>query len=139
MGEVAKSRTFGIDPDMNSQKRAKDVMPNVDDPIISEAKLTEYLLNPNHPRGGDKARVYKAALGFEQEDAMMLADALRVGLASGAWIDRSATEYGTEHVVDIAITGKNGYVKIVRSRWVYDIGSDFPRLITAIVRNKKNE
>lgn len=37
-------------------------------PIIPEAKLTHYALDPNHPKGGDKARVFKSALGIELKD-----------------------------------------------------------------------
>lgn len=140
VGDVARGGTPGLGAGaMSDQKLARDVMPNADEPIIPDAKLSKYLLNPDHPRGADKARVYKAALGFGQEDAALLSESLRTGLASGVWVKSDSVDYGVEHTVDIAITGKNGYVKTVRSRWAYDNGSEFPRLITAIVRSKKNE
>ena len=31
---------------------------------IDPRKLTEYALNPAHPRGGHKARVFRSALGY---------------------------------------------------------------------------
>jgi hypothetical protein len=50
-------------------------MPDRDAAIVDRQKLTGYCLNPKHPRGRHKARVF-ATLGFTAENA----DALRVAL-----------------------------------------------------------
>ena len=42
---------------------------------IDGPKITDYLLNPVHPRGGSKAK-YLLGFGFTQDDPQTLADAL---------------------------------------------------------------
>lgn len=43
--------------------------------FIDGPKITAYLLNPNHPRGGSKAK-YLLSFGFRQDDPKTLAEAL---------------------------------------------------------------
>ena len=51
-------------------------LPNGDRAIVDIAKLRDYCLNPEHPRGKHKARVFAAALGFTVDDAEKLRAAL---------------------------------------------------------------
>ena len=37
--------------------------------MIHFKKLTEYALNPNHPVGRNKAKVFESALGYNQSNA----------------------------------------------------------------------
>jgi hypothetical protein len=39
-------------------------IPNAERTFIDMRKLSEYALDPTHPAGGDKAIVFKSALGF---------------------------------------------------------------------------
>jgi uncharacterized protein DUF6883 len=50
-------------------------LPGGDAAIVDPQKLTRYCLNPGHPRGKHKARVF-AALGFTTENADELRGAL---------------------------------------------------------------
>lgn len=54
-------------------------MPDGDAAIADRQRLTGYCLNPEHPRGKHKARVF-ATLGFTAENA----DALRAALLMAA-------------------------------------------------------
>ena len=47
-------------------------LPNRNNAVVSLEKFTEYLLNPEHPTGRHKARVFKAALGLTLENAEFL-------------------------------------------------------------------
>ena len=47
-------------------------LPEADHAEIDLRKLREYCLNPAHPRGRHKARVFRAALGIGQDDAPWL-------------------------------------------------------------------
>lgn len=38
-------------------------LPNAENAVIDIAKLRDYSLNPNHPEGKHKARVFQAKLG----------------------------------------------------------------------------
>jgi len=40
----------------------------VDRIYIDPRKFTEYALNPSHPRGGHKARVFRSALGYDKQN-----------------------------------------------------------------------
>jgi hypothetical protein len=47
-------------------------LPNGDRALVPIEKLTEYTLNPEHPGGRHKARVFKAAPGLTLDDAAFL-------------------------------------------------------------------
>ena len=47
-------------------------LPNADRAVIEIEKLRDYSLNPNHPKGKHKARVFLAALGLKADDAEAL-------------------------------------------------------------------
>ncbi len=51
-------------------------LPGSTDAIVAIAKLRHYCLNPHHPRGRHKARVFLATLELAQEDAEFLRGAL---------------------------------------------------------------
>jgi len=41
------------------------LLPNGENAIVDIRKLRDYCLNPDNPRGGNKARVFVAALGIQ--------------------------------------------------------------------------
>ena len=51
--------------------------------IVERQKLTDYCLDPSHPRGKHKARVFSSVLGFTADDAERLAEALLAAAATG--------------------------------------------------------
>ena len=53
-------------------------LPNAARAAIDIEKLRDYALNPEHPRGRHKARVFAAALGLTAVDSEELRDALFV-------------------------------------------------------------
>jgi hypothetical protein len=109
------------------------VLRNADRAIISPAKLTEYALNPEHSVGGPKARVFESALGFTKNNADDLLEQLRQGVRSTGSTPGHINEHGPRFTVDILVKGPKGE-GIVRTGWIYDPGSDVPRLVTMIVR-----
>lgn len=107
-------------------------LPNASRAFIDIRKLTDYCLNPTHPRGRNKARVFKAALGLTDEDAEELRDAL---LAAAQTEDADAgqeDEYGQRYTVDALISGPDGEAT-VRSSWIVRADEDFPRLTSCYV------
>lgn len=48
---------------------AETPLPNFDKAEINPKKLTDYALNPDHPVGANKARVFKSALGYDKNNA----------------------------------------------------------------------
>ena len=48
---------------------AKNPQPNLENARINPKKLTEYALNPEHPVGGNKAKVFESTLGYNKSNA----------------------------------------------------------------------
>ena len=107
-------------------------LPNGDRACVSPERLTHYLLNPAHPTGKHKARVFAAALGLDVSGA----DTLRLWLlelaANGEAQPDRADAYGQRFV----ITGKllyNGREAVVRTAWIVRTARTQPEFLTAFV------
>lgn len=96
-------------------------------------KLTEYSLNPNHDKGGHKARVFRAALGITLDDAEWLRDELLRVAREGEAMLTKRTPYGEHYVIDSLIT-RGALRAVVRSCWIIDAEKDFPRLTSCYVK-----
>ena len=100
------------------------------DAVIAREKITEYLLNPEHPDNGGKA-VFFMMLGFTVEGWETFAEALRK-LALTPSVSRSMeTVHGKKYIVDGEIEGPIRKAGPVRTVWIIDAGTDLPRLVTA--------
>jgi Domain of unknown function (DUF6883) len=107
-------------------------LPNADRAVVDIAKLRDYCLGPEHPRGRHKPRVFAAALGLTVNHAEELRDAL---LDAARTQDATATdqdEYGQRFVVDFPMIGPAGQAS-VRGSWIVRAGEDFPRLTSCYV------
>jgi RHS repeat-associated protein len=69
-------------------------------------KLKDYVLNTSHPVGGSKAKWFKSALGFTQENMDDLAKQIKFDKSKA--IKTELTEYGQKYNQVINITGANG-------------------------------
>jgi hypothetical protein len=108
-------------------------MPRAADAVVALAKLTDYALNPEHPKGRHKAKLFAELLGIEAEHADYLAGQLKHGLA-GAEVVREVrgAEHGVQYHVVVDIRGVNGEVRPVVAAWI--IREDgLPSLTTAYV------
>ena len=75
-------------------------LPNGERARISIEKLTEYCLNPDHPRGKDKARVFAAVLGITRDSANELAALVRQAAMEGDITKEGMTVFGRYYRVD---------------------------------------
>src|SRR5580704_490386 len=103
-------------------------LPNGGEAVLDIRKIEDYCLNPDHPVGRHKARVFREALGVGRAEAAGLADeflkATRTGAASPAGVD----EWGSRWSVDFAISRQNRRA-MVRTVWIVRVGEDFPRFV----------
>ena len=106
---------------------------NAESAIVPKAKVLDYALNPDHPTGGNKARVLSAALGYDRSSAGDLIDQIRAGVRSYPPIPGIMDTYGARFTVDIPVTGPNGRTVLLRTGWIYRVGSDVPQLTTLYV------
>jgi hypothetical protein len=107
-------------------------LPNGGHAIVDPAKLRDYVLNPHHPRGRHKARVFASALGIFQSDA----EFLRMSLLNAAQtVNATPGEkdlYGERFTLDFECVHHERKA-IVRSNWIVLTGEPFPRLTTCFV------
>ncbi len=75
-------------------------LPNADRAIVEISKLRDYCLNPDHPRGRHKARVFVSALNLTAENAEELQKALLSAAKTNDALLTAEDEYGTRYQVD---------------------------------------
>ena len=107
-------------------------LPHADRAVVDIEKLRDYCLNPEHPRGRHKARVFARALGLTAADAEALRDALLANVRTHDATPTERDEYGQRFVVDFVMTGRGGWAAL-RSTWIVRSGEDFPRLTSCYV------
>jgi hypothetical protein len=78
-------------------------LPNVGQAIIELRKIENYCLDPAHPRGRHKARVFRDALGLHRGDARWLRDALLEAARSSPALPIGETDWGILWRMDAAI------------------------------------
>jgi hypothetical protein len=107
-------------------------LPNGKHAIVDIDKLRDYCLNPEHRRGGHKARVFKASLGITAEHAEDLRTALLAAAINNDAMADEHDEYGSRYVIDFMANGPSGKA-MVRSSWIIRRDEDFPRLTSCCV------
>jgi hypothetical protein len=92
-------------------------------------KLEGYLLNPDHTRGGPKAKWFEQALGFTRQNMPDLAK--QIVFDESKAVFRDVTEFGTEYNQVISIIGANGRTIDVTFGWIRR-NDGIVRLVTAL-------
>jgi hypothetical protein len=107
-------------------------LPNAERAVVEIEKLWDYCLNPAHPRGRHKARVFLSSCGMTAEHADELRDALlNAALNLEAELGEE-DDYGQRYVIDLEVTGPTG-TAVVRSAWIVRRDEDFPRFVSCYV------
>jgi hypothetical protein len=107
-------------------------LPWGDNAIVDLAKLRDYCLDPRHPRGRHKARVFASTLGLAQTDAEFLREALlRAAREADAFVGE-ADEYGARFTVDFELSRGNRRA-VVRSAWIILRDERVPKLTSCFV------
>ena len=105
-------------------------LPNASKALVEQRKVTDYLLDLDHPEGGRKAE-FVSRFGFAAKEWRILAEALMIHARAHAVSSTSTTKYGTKYRVDGAISCPDGRSPCIRAIWIIDAGTGFPRLVTA--------
>ena len=107
-------------------------LPNADLAILEVLKLRDYCLNPLHPEGRHKARVFAAALGIGRGDAEWFRAEMLAVLCSAPVIRHEPSGFGDRYTVDLDIE-RNGFTAVVRTAWIVRCGEEIPRFVTCFV------
>ena len=100
--------------------------------VIPTDKLVRYALDPSHPRGRHKARVFSAALAIRQADWRYLHDQLAAGVVNAPVRGTRITAFGVLYEVVVLVDGLNGATAPVATIWIVE-GTRPPRLVSTWV------
>ena len=106
-------------------------LPNADRAVIAPDKLTAYLLNILHTRGGSKAKLL-IRMGYRLDDPQRLEADIRAQHLPMEVDEVVDTDYGPRYEILAPLSGPAGLTIPFRSVWQIDTGTDVPRLITMI-------
>ena len=107
-------------------------LPNSHNAEIDIRKLREYCLDGSHCRGGNKARVFRAALAIDGSHADWLRDQILHALPSVEAKAARHDNYGMRYSANIAITRQDRKA-VIRTGWIVRDGEAFPRFVSAWV------
>jgi hypothetical protein len=96
-------------------------LPNADRAIIPIEKLVGYCLNPEHPKGKHKARVFQAVLGITRENADRLYELVRQAAIAGEVVQERSTPFGLDRVQ-------------LRTLWIISSELTIPQLVSAFIK-----
>lgn len=108
-------------------------LPNANLAIVDPEKICDCCLNPEHPRGKHKARVFQSALGVTKVDAEKLITKIREQIQEAECEKGERDEYGQRYTVEIGIE-INAMKAVVRTSWIIKQDERQPRLITCYVK-----
>lgn len=106
------------------------LLPNGKDAVVEQEKVVGYLLNATHPDGAAKAEFF-LRFGFDPDDWIALATALKRHAVSSDVVKTVENVYGTRYSVDGPLETPDGRCPRVRTVWIIERGGRTPRLITA--------
>ncbi len=117
-------------------------LPNAENAIVDIAKLRDYCLNPSHPEGKHKARVFLEKLGMGRNDAERLRQQILEEILTAEATEEKPTVYGRRFFVDFAIRVDERFELVlslvtIRSAWIIRNEEDFPRLTTCFIPQRR--
>ena len=110
-------------------------LPNGAQAIVDIRKLRDYCLNPDNPRGSNKARVFAAALGLTAADVATLQKALLKAALDNEALPGELDAYGQRYTIDFEMITATASA-LVRSGWIILSNETTPRLTTCYVARK---
>ena len=103
--------------------------PDFGDPELDSRKITDYAMNPEHPRGRDKYRVIHSATGLDRSDAALIEQQIRDGVRHGTPVAGKHDQFGQRWTMDVPLSGTQGTIT-VRTAWIVEVDSSLPRLVS---------
>ncbi len=100
--------------------------------VLDLRKLEDYCLDPAHPRGRHKARVFQRVLGIERRDAQWLREALLANAPAAEAVEIGNDRFGLRLQADIPVA-RQGRTAMVRTLWMVERGVAGVRLVACWV------
>lgn len=128
-----KAPKTGPEPPKVDKVKVGDVELPATSEMSVQDKLYRYLLDPEHPAGGPKAKWFREALGFTRENMDDLARQIVFDPAKA--VQTAVTPNGVKYNQIISITGANGRQIDVTFAWIKN-QDGVVRLVTSIPTKK---
>src|SRR6266404_9660958 len=97
-------------------------LPNAESAFVDIAKLRDYCLNPHHPEGKHKARVFLEKLGLGRNDDERLRQVILEAILKADAIEQKPSLYGRRFIVDFEVSLPEGKfilsTALVRTAWI---------------------
>jgi len=110
-------------------------LPGAERAVIPEAKLRDYILNPDNPDGRAKA-AFLTRLGYSREEWVRLELDLRQQHLLEDAAPGQASPYGVKYEILGRLKGPSGREAWVRTIWIVLSGQTQPRLVTLVPGEK---
>jgi hypothetical protein len=106
----------------------------VDEVIIDPRKLTDYALDPENPKGKDKAAMFARHLGYTKDNYRSLLDQIYDQVLDAEAIPQNEDKFGMRYQIDLEIQGvETQQLEIVRTGWLIAPNSTQARLTTLYI------
>lgn len=103
-----------------------------DKAVLDIRKIENYCLDPTHPRGRHKARVFRDSLDLQRRGAAWLRRVLLEAACTGDALKVGEDAWGTQWRVDATIRRQRKSA-VVRTIWIIRTGESAPRFVTCWV------
>ena len=105
-------------------------LPNASESFVSIDKVTNYLLNRNHPEGGSKASFFES-LGFSYANISVFIEALKDIPRREHVSNTIQNQFGTKYIIDGILKSPNSRNPQITTVWIIEHQSKIPKLVTA--------
>jgi len=109
-------------------------LPQSDSAVISDRKISHYLLSLTHPSGSSKARFF-FGVGFRSDEPDHLKETLLTHGRTHPVMKIENNPFGTKYIIESDVLAPNGNYYAIISVWIIGSESDFPYLVTAYPSN----
>lgn len=105
-------------------------LPNHEEAVVPKEKITLYLLNMQHPKGGGKA-IFFMRFGFSSERWEQLANALFTHAQMHEVAKIEQTVFGRRYIIEGVLETPSTREPLVRVVWFISKGHTRPHLVSA--------
>ena len=105
-------------------------LPRLEQAVVPQTKIVEYLLSPTHPDGSSKERFF-IQFGFSVSSWQALASALLEHAANHEIAKMERSPFGTRYVIEGIMYAPDGRMPVIRSVWFIEATEQTPRFVTA--------
>ena len=118
------------EPKNTRMNHPKPVMPGAGVAAVADNKITDYLLNPTHPKGAGKATFF-VRFGFSLANPAELKKALLDHPLNNPVTKHTVTPYGERYVITCSLATPDGRNPCIITVWDAEPTNPNPRLVTA--------